>query len=84
MLVTGTIKPSWNLNCSTDELDTSTKTPTLLLVSLTTTLFNGVTTPGSPISPITGPSPAVPLCLCPVALWKAASNWSNSSLESAA
>ena len=35
------------------------------------TLLRGVVTPASPITPITGPSAAVPSCLCPVWLWKA-------------
>ena len=80
--VTGTIAPSWKRTCSTEEELTSTKTPIRLLLSLTTTLFRGVTTPGSPIRPITGPSAAVPSCLCPPVLLNTLSIWSNSLLES--
>ena len=61
--VTGTMTPSWKRTCSVDTEATSTKTPTRLLVSSTTTLLIGVVTPGSPINPMTGPSAAVPSCL---------------------
>ena len=44
------------------------------------TLFNGVATPVSPIKGITGPSSAVPSCLCPLTSSNAATNSLNSSL----
>ena len=38
------------------------------------TLLSGVVNPASPIKPITGPSAAVPSCLCPVLLLKTFNN----------
>ena len=47
-------------------------------------LLSGVTKPASPIRPITGPSAAVPSCLCPEVLLNTFNNWSYSLLNNAA
>jgi len=84
LVVIGTIAPSNNLNCSVEVPDTSIWKPISSLVVSIWILFNGIVRPASPISPITGPSAAVPSCLCPDVALNAANNWLYSLLNKAA
>ena len=72
--VVGIIAPSCNLNCSVDVPLTSIENSITSLVVSIKILFKGVVNPASPINPITGPSAAVPSCLCPELLLNADSS----------
>ena len=61
--VTGAITPLPIYTCCTELLESSIQNSMWSLVVSINTLLRGVTTPASPITPITGPSAAVPSCL---------------------
>ena len=65
---TGAITPFPIYNCCTELLESSIQNSIWSFDVSINTLFKGVTNPASPTTPITGPSAAVPSCLCPVSL----------------